>query len=174
MIIGEDRQKVLKIVSHQMDNMRSIYLPIVNMLLEGMKTQQEKKGNLIHFTVVPTKKTLLRLLSRLPTHVLTMMGDFESCSLPLMDNRSISMSEMRQNLAVKLKSCLSLIVWQSSLSQGIKGLFSTGFLKAVKYISRKLNKMIQSLQLQKYNNNNNISKNNVHINHHRQQLQPMP
>lgn len=172
MIIGEDRHKVLKIVSHQMDNMRSIYLPIVNMLLGGMKTQQEKKANLIHFKVTPTRNILLRLLSRLPTHVLTMMGDFESCLLPLVNERSISMSEVKQNLAVNLKSCLSLIVWQSSLSQGIKGLFSTGLLKAVKYISRKLSKMIQSLQLQKHNNN--ISKSNVHINHHRQQLQPMP
>jgi len=52
---------------------------------------------------------------------------------------------LKSSCSDQTRKAVSKIVWTSSISQGIKGLFSTGFAKAFTYCLRKLFKMYGSL-----------------------------
>ena len=154
MIIGEDREKVAKIVRPQKHHFRQIYLPIVQDLLQHEVYEYDELSATFHIPF--TVSLIMLLICRLPRNVIQQLGGIEQLSVPLFatrkqapelrDREAIQMiSEMRQQLSYNLKKCITSIVWRSSLCQGIKGFFTTGFLKAVKYMCRKMRKMYASI-----------------------------
>lgn len=172
MIVGEDKSKVVNIVTPQLPAMRELYhqLLLNHVLLdEGHVTFDRERRR---YRVRLSRQLLFHLVSCLPSYVLDSMGGFEEyCLTPFVTSitsrgscQSDVTSSRQQgnfgkldedkdllNLKLKishdLKATLSSIVWRSSLSQGVKGFFSTGFLKAIKYIRRKMTKMFLSLQV---------------------------
>lgn len=148
MIVGEDKNKVMKIVKPQLKAFRSLYEPFIVPLLDGVEFSYDESLRTY------SKKTCPRLLhiiiKSLPESVHRFVSDANMNGL-LLDGAGDRASFLAKWDSVDqayrecAKKAITQIVWRSSLSQGVKGFFTTGFIKAIKYCGRKLVRMYASL-----------------------------
>lgn len=142
MSIGEDRNKVSNIVVPNIPKFRSMYCKILeseeHVFYNQVRQTYEQYPNHIsqyhHLNLLP--KTVHVNLVSLCNH-----------------NRAIPDTEdVLRNLAndphcgTYVAKCISDIVKRSSYSQSIKTILTAGFLKSVKYSSKKLLKMVRSVK----------------------------
>lgn len=163
MTFGENKNKVQNIVKPQILNFRKLYQPLINTLQDFVdipapkitkepkqSVPKEKKLVSIHkYDIViqcrqdysPTARLHhLNQLPRWPQKALTRFwnqGNFQQDTEDVL--RAIAYDPDCGQLVQK---CIADIVWKSSITQSVKGIFTAGILKSVKYSSRKIKKMI--------------------------------
>lgn len=146
MIIGEDKDKVKNIVNPQIDKFRCLYSPVIKNLnafvdisLEGscdVKCSQDTspEARWHHLLQLP------RTPQRAVVHYWSKQARGKSDTEDVL--RAVAHD---QDCGVIVRTCLSNIVWNSSVTQSIKGIITAGLLKSVKYSGHKLKKMLKSL-----------------------------
>ena len=151
MIIGEDKNKVSKIVEPQKEMFRQIYHPLVVSVLSEVKKHFVYDLRNRRYEVPASTAFMIRLIQALPSNVRRFFSPKNSETKVSSSNLSHRMLPKDKVVQFKLQvakltlNALQSIVWSSSLSQGIKGFFTTGFVKAIKYCTRKIMKMYQSI-----------------------------
>ena len=139
MVFGEDKDKVRNIVLPNIDEFRSLYrntLKMVPNVTIGRSTCSQD--------VNPV--TRLSMLNSLPLTLKTNLLKYSKA-------RKFDMTDSRCKLLVQDTSmCSSLvsksvgkIVWCSSITQSLKGIFTAGFSKSISYSLKKVEKMVKSL-----------------------------
>lgn len=153
MIIGEDKNKVSKIVSPSKDLFRQIYYPIIDGLSSKFPNHIKMNVSSGMFNVIYTIPFLVSLIHVLPSTVVSFIQRNPSKSIQtyykLKQKLEKEMSDVemfKMIISHHVHEAIMSIVWRSSLSQGIKGFFTTGFLKAIKYCFRKISKMYLSVR----------------------------
>lgn len=151
MIIGEDKNKVSKIVSPSKELFRQIYYPVLDKLSKKFPNHINVSSGM--FNITYTIPFLVSLIHVLPSAVsmfirknhLKSIQKFKNLSARVSE-RSIEADIFKMFVTHDVHEAITSIVWKSSLSQGIKGFFTTGFLKAIKYCFRKISKMYHSVR----------------------------
>ncbi|XP_072378708.1 phosphatidate cytidylyltransferase, mitochondrial [Diabrotica undecimpunctata] len=158
MTFGENKNKIENIVRPQLLSFRSLYQPLIktlqdyvdipipkcdpntesdvskdNTLLERNPCSQDYSpvARLHHLNQLPRwpLKGLTRYWNR---------GNFQQDTEDVL--RAIAYNP---DCGYIVKKCISNIVWKSSVRQSIKGIFTAGVFKSVKYSSRKIKKMFK-------------------------------
>jgi translocator assembly and maintenance protein 41 len=133
MIFGENKNKVSNIVSPQVENFRSLYMPILEIFksfvdytkIEGDKSywEQDKSPSVVlqHLNQLPKVpiKRIVREWNR---------GKYRSDTEDVL--RAIACSPRYPEI---VKQSLSDIVWQSSIKQSLKNIPAAGFSKSMSY-----------------------------------------
>ncbi|XP_074597301.1 phosphatidate cytidylyltransferase, mitochondrial [Brevipalpus obovatus] len=143
MIIGEDRNKVTKIVKPNLERFRHIYQPYIGSSIEkGLLSFNQNQR--MYFQDL-SSRVIFHNLSLLPKRVQrNLYLNFETRGrLRDLDDVLLSIAQSYQ-YSDYVRNAIKQIVWSSSISQSFKGLLTSGFLKSVRYASRKILKMTQS------------------------------
>lgn len=144
MIVGEDKNKVENIVKPQVEKFKQLYQPYV--------TSDAMQG-LLHWNSL--SKTLSQdTSSRVVFHHLNLLPKNAQQRLYLswckngpsrdLDDVLLAVSQ-NYNVSNYVRKAIEEIVWSSSWSQSLKGVITAGFSKSMKYSSKKLRKMYDSL-----------------------------
>lgn len=151
MIFGEDKNKIDNIVNAQIPYFRELYRPILAALGQYVDVPNEdsvdqtcrqdlgpdsRMHHLFQLPKVP-QQGLVREWKRKTLIMSTRRRDTEDV-LATIGHTPMQASEL-------LSKVLRHIVFKSSLQQSIKGLFSAGFMKSIKYSNTKIRKMFDSL-----------------------------
>ncbi|XP_066581332.1 phosphatidate cytidylyltransferase, mitochondrial [Prorops nasuta] len=148
MLFGENKNKVENIVFPQLGLFRQLYGPILKHFegyVEIPKSEQEaischqdtsSAAKIYHLNHLPRRPQvkLVKVWSQGPR-----LKDTEDCLRAIANDPECS--EI-------LERCIKEIVWQSSVTQSLKGILTAGVLKSFKYSGAKIMKMVQSNQLQ--------------------------
>lgn len=135
MIIGEDKNKVANIVRPQMDEFRSLYAPVFDLMGDrlsvnpSMEQDASVDGKLYH-------------LQRLPENLKNILLENKSS-----DNGSLRALAERSDVDRIVRNGICRIVFFSSLTQSIKGIPTAGLSKSIVYSYNKLYKMVKSMCL---------------------------
>lgn len=144
MIFGEDKDKVHNIVSNQIERFQKMYLPEIrtNQSFRDCVTWDETKQQ---FTQDTSPASSLKHLKALPSHLRKTICKIHEPMARTLDADAVLASASRSINCNKLvEGALMSIVRRSSLSQSIKGLFTAGLIKSVRYSQRKLIKSFAS------------------------------
>lgn len=142
MTVGEDKNKVRNIVKPNVESFRQIYKPI----LEGGEDHvhwNQSHGSLEQSLHPASQYHHLNLLPKMIQ--IGLVNHRNS------DGRNRDTEEVLRSFAHDsecrevIQRCVSGIVKQSSLSQSVKGIFTAGIVKSLKYSGSKLRKMIKSM-----------------------------
>lgn len=144
MWFGEDKNKIDNIVSKQMDLFDQLYLPIIKMSPNFKDSVNVNESKCI-ITQDCSSAAIFRNLKQLPKNVRRRV-----CQVYGREARTfecdVVLSSLSRNINCDkvLGRVLASIVRRSSATQSIKGLFTAGFLKSLKYSQRKLAKSLLS------------------------------
>ncbi|XP_054161732.1 phosphatidate cytidylyltransferase, mitochondrial-like, partial [Oppia nitens] len=149
MTIGEDRQKIQKLVLPQIDNFRHLYQPILtSKALSQLVTWDPNsriysqdcspKAKLYHLNMLP--KSLEEILIK----EWNQYNDHQFADVDYLFDSLAHSFECREQIQFAIKT----IVEKSSTAQSLKGLFTAGLNKSIQYSAKKLYKMYKSLDLQ--------------------------
>jgi len=143
MSFGEDKQKVLKIVRPQINNFRNIYQPLITS--DAMRQIVSWNPNSRAYSQDCSPNVLLYHLNLLPKTVQDLLTlDWNA------DHRFRDIDDVMQSLAnsieckTHIKIAIEKIVSKSSWTQSLKGIFTAGLLKSIRYSSQKVFKMFKS------------------------------
>lgn len=144
MTFGEDKNKVKNIVVPQVHNFRELYAPILKTFDQYVDFPKSGNPGDICHQDLSTESRIYHLnhLPRTPQVKLVRAWsqgpkskDTEDCL------RAIANDPDSSDL---LDQCLKDIVWKSSVSQSLKGIFTAGVAKSLKYSGAKVMKMLNS------------------------------
>jgi translocator assembly and maintenance protein 41 len=141
MTVGEDKNKVRNIVKPNMAHFRELYSPVLQQLSEHL---QWNEGRAL-FKQSLSAETRCFHLNLLPKYIV--YGLVNQCNA---DGRHRDAEDVLRGLASdsdcedELRNALEGIVKQSSWSQSIKGIFTAGLFKSIRYSANKLKKMLKS------------------------------
>lgn len=144
MIFGEDKNKIDNIVDGQKNRFVEIYQSIINSsAFKDFIVWRDSKNP--KFIQDSSSSAILHNLSLLPKHVqqnIYMANHSKSRSLDLDDVLlTVSKSLYYDRYVI---NAINQIVRKSSLTQSIKGVFTAGFNKSLRYTGRKLAKSLRS------------------------------
>ena len=140
MTFGEDKSKITNIVKPNMERFREVYEPIIKK--EDHIYWRRSEGILVQSLCVSSRIHHLNLLPKVLTDVLVAQGN--------LDKRHRDTEEIIRTLAndcqcrYLVRDSVAQIVKRSSTSQSMKGLFTAGIRKSLKYSLEKLRKMRRS------------------------------
>lgn len=144
MWFGEDKNKIDNIVSKQMERFDQLYLPIIRMspaFRESVHLNDTKRL----LTQDCSPSVVFKNLKLLPKNVRKRICETygRQARTPECD---VVLSSLSRNINCDkvVARCLASIVLRSSSTQSIKGLFTAGLLKSIKYSQRKLMKSLVS------------------------------
>lgn len=144
MIFGEDKSKIENIVSRQIDRFDKLYLPIIKMS-QSFKESVHFNDSKRVLTQDVSTISLFKNLKLLPKNV-----QRKVCEIHGRETRTyecdIVLSSLSRNIDCDkiIAQAIASIVRRSSLTQSVKGLFTAGLLKSIKYSNRKLMKSLVS------------------------------
>ena len=143
MTVGEDKNKVKNIVKPSIEQFRQIYEPILEH--EDHLHWNKSQGILEQSLSATSRQHHLNLLPKMLQ--LGLVNQYNK------DGRYRDVEEVLRNYSSinsecteVIENCVHGIVRQSSLSQSVKGIFTAGFLKSIRYSASKLRKMWNSQQ----------------------------
>lgn len=143
MVFGEDKDKVSNIVLPQLQNFRELYSSVLPRFGNYMDVQQLDR---IAITCRQDISPMTRIyhLNQLPRTVQKCLvktwvkgkqsKDTEDCL------RAIAYDP---ECSSKVDFCLRKIVWNSSISQSLKGIITAGIVKSIVYSAKKIQKMLE-------------------------------
>lgn len=152
MRFGEDRNKVEKIVRPQIRNFRSIYFPLL---------ESDAFANLVHWSIHRNKfiqtcspnaiQWHLNMLPKTVQHYLSKEWIAENTTTSRLRNSAYRMDidDLMRRLAFDItyrkyvKNAIEAVVFRSSSTQSIKGIFTAGLSKSIIYSAEKINKMFK-------------------------------
>lgn len=144
MLFGEDKNKVVNIVSGQMDRFNQLYMPIIRLnpsFKELVHWNEGKKS----FSQDLNPKTVLKNLKCLPNNVRQSICRIHGREARTVETDVVLASASRSINCDKIVTmAIASIVRRSSTSQTLKGLLTAGFVKSLKYSQRKLIKSLVS------------------------------
>lgn len=158
MTFGEKKNKVENIVRPQLKGFRNLYGPFISSLHDYVDFPALKneitEDNVITKEYNPNEPAIhcsqdISPLARL--HHLNQLPRWPQKALTRFWNRGTLRQDTEDVLRAIaydpdcgsiVKQCISDIVWKSSVSQSVKGIFTAGLLKSVKYSSSKIKKMV--------------------------------
>ncbi|XP_011302988.1 phosphatidate cytidylyltransferase, mitochondrial [Fopius arisanus] len=149
MIFGEDRSKVDNIVVPQIQHFRQLYGPVLKHFDNYLEIPKDSDASttcnqdtsptarIHHLNQLPRipQMQLVRIWSRGPRS-----KDTEDCL------RAIAHDPDCSSILLQV---LQNIVWKSSINQSVKGIFTAGLVKSIKYSSAKIMKMLNSISSNK-------------------------
>lgn len=162
MTFGENKNKVENIVKAQLPSFRQLYCPFILSLPDyvDFPMLKEEKDKRIEdkSAVIPRDYDSNELLTNCAQDVSPIAKLHHLNQLPRWPQKALTRfwnrGTLRQDTEDVLraiaydpdcghivKQCINHIVWKSSVSQSLKGIVTAGFLKSVKYSSRKIKKM---------------------------------
>lgn len=144
MSFGEDVNKINNIVTAQIERFDKIYLPLLkvhNTFRDNINWQESKQV----FSQDLSSKCILKHLRLLPSEVRKSICLIHGDRAKTLELEAVLTSASKSINCDKLVSqALMTIVRRSSLTQSLKGIFTAGLVKSLKYSQRKLFKSITS------------------------------
>ncbi len=140
MTVGEDKDKVSNIVRPNIDFFRELYEPVL--VAQDHLHWKREEGR---FEQSLCSTAQFHHLNLLPKMVQVSLVNYRNS-----DGRNRDTEEVLHSFAYDtecrtvMKRCISGIVKQSSLTQSVKGIFTAGLTKSLKYSSSKIKKMLKS------------------------------
>ncbi|KAI1287458.1 Phosphatidate cytidylyltransferase, mitochondrial [Halotydeus destructor] len=138
MLVGEDKMKVSKIVAPQVVAFREIYSKHLRLFISNKMMRYDVQQRT--YSISKSIEFLKAVSQILPESVKTLVMQLSEAAV-----KGNSYKSPQVQYKECTKKAITKIVWTSSISQGIKGFFTTGFLKAIKYCCRKMSRMVTSL-----------------------------
>ncbi|CAD5119882.1 DgyrCDS8466 [Dimorphilus gyrociliatus] len=139
MVVGEDRDKIENIVRPNFVHFQKLYQNLIekddNLNLSNGMIEQNLESSVVCNRLISLPRKLARTLV-LKDGKRQVNKDIEDIMCDLMYGYEIE-SEVR--------SAVKKIVSRTSSSQSVKGIFSAGMLKSLKYSGKKLNKWLKSI-----------------------------
>ncbi|KAF4518861.1 hypothetical protein B566_EDAN006712 [Ephemera danica] len=144
MIFGEDKNKVANIVENQLELFRELYNPVVNFMKDYMEISNIEGTMIGAQDPSPHAKMYhLNQLPRTPQRIIVQQWNRSGRrKLDAEDILAFVAHDVDPESAVE--RALRHIVWSSSVRQSIKGIFTAGILKSVRYSMAKVRKMLLS------------------------------
>ncbi|XP_014606233.1 PREDICTED: phosphatidate cytidylyltransferase, mitochondrial [Polistes canadensis] len=144
MIFGENKDKIHNIVVPQLQSFQELYAPILQHYEQFIDfPKSEQPTVMCHQDTNPI--TRIYHLNQLP-----LTPQIKLVKAWSVGSRSKDMEDCLHSIAYDpecseiLKRSLKEIVWRSSVTQSLKGIFTAGFIKSVMYSNAKIKKMLQS------------------------------
>jgi len=134
MILGEDRNKVNKLVIPNVERFHSLYGPLFSSFDNYLKFDREREI----FTQDTGPRAQLALLSGLPTTLASQLSIECEKTFGKGNGDFLKASIKRPLLSKMLLNGVDTIVKRSSRGQSVKGLLTAGLRKSILYSSRKL------------------------------------
>lgn len=138
MIFGENKNKVRNIVAPQLEGFGDLYEPALLKLEKFVRKTDDDS-----FAQDSSEDAKLRHLADLPLFPKKIILK-SAKNYPARDeNYALKSIAEKDNCHEIVARALRQIVWQSSVRQSIKGIFTAGLLKSLNYSARKIKKMFQ-------------------------------
>lgn len=146
MIIGEDKQKIKKIVEPQLIKFRQLYQPILT---------SDIMNNILHWDS-HSQNYIQDCCSRVILHHLNLLPKTIQQNLYVawnVNRRLRDLDDVLQSLSksydcqLYVRQAIEKVVWKSSWYQSVKGVFTAGMFKSLRYGSNKLVKMFKSINI---------------------------
>lgn len=145
MIFGEDKNKVDNILEPQFQLLQEIYRPIIKSLHDYMDVQES--GLCCQDPGTLAKLHHLNQLPRTPQRALVRFWN-RGCGNLRQDTEDVLRAVAHDpDCSSILQTRLQEIVWASSVSQSLKGIFTAGIIKSVQYSAKKIQKMVASTRV---------------------------
>lgn len=144
-IFGEDKNKVNNIVDAQVERFQEIYHPIIDKLYEFIDMQGDASGRICRQDTSPVARLHhLNQLPRTPQRSIVRFWNKQAGGKRQDTEDVLRAVSFDVDVDVIVASSVKNIVWLSSTSQSLKGLFTAGLFKSIIYSGRKILKMILS------------------------------
>ncbi|CAB0004691.1 unnamed protein product [Nesidiocoris tenuis] len=153
MVFGEDKNKVSNIVDRQLLEFRKLYKPFIDGIFSDYVRigEEDSFDGICRQDTSPTSR--LYHLTQLPhTPMLELTRHWRWHASYDTRNKRKTTEEAMRHLAYDddcqemLSTILSKIVFRASVAQSLKGIFSAGMGKSIKYSKKKIQKMLKSYQ----------------------------
>lgn len=143
MKFGEDKNKVVNIVAPQVDAFRTLYAPIVKSLHDYVHFPSD---NVICSQDVSPNARMYHLyqLPKTPQKAVVQLWNRGPRKLRQDTEDSLRAVAHDPECRTIVEDCICNIVWNSSVSQSLKGILTAGLFKSIIYSGRKIRKMIKS------------------------------
>lgn len=138
MIFGENKNKVHNIVTPQIEEFSNLYAPT---LVKLEKFVQKLDGD--NFIQDVSKDTKFRHLSKLPSFPKKIILKSAKNYSPREENEAFKNIADKEDCGEIVARALRKIVWQSSVGQSLKGIYTAGLFKSLNYSMRKIKKMFR-------------------------------
>ncbi|XP_068086404.1 uncharacterized protein [Anabrus simplex] len=144
MMFGEDKNKVTNIVNPQIEAFRDLYMPIFKSLHDYMEVPTSTES--CWQNASPEAKVFhLNQLPKVPQRAVVRAWSRDSGNRRRDTEDSLHALGHDPDCGLVVRTCLSDIVWGSSVRQSLKGIPTAGFTKSLRYSSKKVLKMLQSI-----------------------------
>jgi translocator assembly and maintenance protein 41 len=144
MIFGEDKNKVINIVKAQQDLFRELYSPVIKSLNDYVELTQ--CDGVYMGAQDPSPVARMFHLNQLPRNpqrsIVRHWNKTSSRKNDAEDVLAAVAYDIDTDIAVQ--KALKEITWSSSVTQSIKGIFTAGIIKSVRYSMAKVRKMLMS------------------------------
>lgn len=144
MIFGEDKNKINNIVEGQKESFRELYAPVIKSLQDYVELSNY--DGKIMGAQDPSPHAKLYHLNQLPRAPQRIVVRQWNRSSPRKDDAEDILVAVAHDIDtdVAVRTALKDIVWNSSVGQSIKGIFTAGIVKSVRYSMAKVRKMLAS------------------------------